>query len=605
MTELAPSSSFREAFRRWARRVRARVLLRAALGGAAAGAGVGALAAGALWWAHEQALIPWTSLLTGVGALGGLAWAQRRRWSDLDLALYLDGRLESRELVATAVAGAGEDEVRAVVLQRAAELLHREDPRRARPRVVSRWHAALWLGLAASAGLVLAPPAPRPAAPEVAPGAERVQLGQVEGLDRIEALARLPTSDRAQAKRLAELADRAQRLREQLRQGMEKREALAQLAKLRDDVSAEQLALGDRANRAGTDAAAEALSRHTGTQRAAKALGDGDLIEFDREMQRLANQAEQSARQAAKEALEQAERAAKARGAEALSQELGEQRRLFAEREQQAEALRELAEALRSQGGLRPEQEELLREFGEQGSPETQRQLTESLGDALLELSEAERRQLLENLRRRAAQTEGNAPAPGTRRQLEDLARQLATEPGREALREQLRQLAQPPASEGAEREGALGEAERGGAEAQRQLGMPLPSEGPSTPGAGQPGASPGKGGAAPKAGAQGDPNGGKGQPGGPGGGGEHGAHEGTTERVTGEELRAKASARPLPGLPFQGAGVGRAPARPGETANQVGVEALGSLGAAELGGVEGSELPQEYREQVGRYFQP
>ena len=45
--------------------------------------------------------------------------------------------------------------------------------------------------------------------------------------------------------------------------------------------------------------------------------------------------------------------------------------------------------------------------------------------------------------------------------------------------------------------------------------------------------------------------------------------------------------------------------ARAGETANQAGTGALGAAGPDQVGGVEHSEVPEEYREQVGRYFQP
>jgi len=50
---------------------------------------------------------------------------------------------------------------------------------------------------------------------------------------------------------------------------------------------------------------------------------------------------------------------------------------------------------------------------------------------------------------------------------------------------------------------------------------------------------------------------------------------------------------------------LGRAPARAGETANQVGTGKLGTAGPAEVGAVEGADIPEEYREQVGRYFEP
>jgi hypothetical protein len=50
---------------------------------------------------------------------------------------------------------------------------------------------------------------------------------------------------------------------------------------------------------------------------------------------------------------------------------------------------------------------------------------------------------------------------------------------------------------------------------------------------------------------------------------------------------------------------LGRAPARAGETANQLGSGTLGRVGPAEVGAVEGADIPEEYREQVGRYFEP
>ena len=50
---------------------------------------------------------------------------------------------------------------------------------------------------------------------------------------------------------------------------------------------------------------------------------------------------------------------------------------------------------------------------------------------------------------------------------------------------------------------------------------------------------------------------------------------------------------------------MGRTPGRAGETANKAGTGQLGVVGPSEVGAVERSEVPEEYREQVGRYFQP
>jgi hypothetical protein len=55
-----------------------------------------------------------------------------------------------------------------------------------------------------------------------------------------------------------------------------------------------------------------------------------------------------------------------------------------------------------------------------------------------------------------------------------------------------------------------------------------------------------------------------------------------------------------MPGLVM-----GRTTGKPGETANVQGTGALGVVGPEEVGGVDRSNVPEEYREQVGRYFQP
>jgi hypothetical protein len=119
---------------------------------------------------------------------------------------------------------------------------------------------------------------------------------------------------------------------------------------------------------------------------------------------------------------------------------------------------------------------------------------------------------------------------------------------------------------------------------------------------AGQPGAGSGKDSQGPKS----DPLQQNGQ-GGPGGKHDEGQgqHDGETKAPGGKELRSKADARLLPGAPMHGATLGRAPARAGETANQLGTGSLGAVGQTEIGAVDGTDIPEEYREQVGRYFEP
>ena len=100
------------------------------------------------------------------------------------------------------------------------------------------------------------------------------------------------------------------------------------------------------------------------------------------------------------------------------------------------------------------------------------------------------------------------------------------------------------------------------------------------------------------------DQNDGKGGPGSKKDTGK-GKHDGKTDPLDSKELRSKARAKLNPGAPMHGSTLGRAPGRAGETANQQGTGALGQAAPSEISGAERSEVPEEYREQVGRYFQP
>jgi hypothetical protein len=414
-----------------------------------------------------------------------------------------------------------------------------------------------------------------------------VQIAELEGLERIIAIDRLEGRDAAQQERLKRIAEDAKKLRADLAKGMEKREAQARIAKLRDEIAAERLHIGDQKNRAGLEAALGKLMAQPRTQSAAKALGDGDITAFDREMQKLANQAEQESREQAKQALEEALKAARERGAEELARTLEEQSKAFAEREAGAEALRELAQGLK--GKLDEQALRDLEEFGESGSPEARKRLAESMAKALEGMSEEERKRLAEKLEKRLEQNSGKAQ-PMTKEQIEEMAKQLATPEGQEALKKQLEELGKDQSGKDAEREQGLDDADRGGAQAQRGLGaVPMPTESPGkAPGAGK-GQDQGK------------------NAGGPGSKHDEGTgdHKGNTAKVEAPELRAKAKGSINPGAPLSGSTLGRAPGRAGESANQKGVGALGQVGPTEVGGVERSEVPEEYREQVGRYFEP
>jgi hypothetical protein len=584
--------SFRQNFERRARSVRGWLAVRHALGGLAFGAAAGVAVAALLWWRREGMLRPWGfAAAVVVGLVAGLVWARRKRWSDQALALYLDARLTSAEAVTTALEG-GDSATRKNVERAAAATLAAAAPEKLRPRWLTRWHALLPTGSAAAVFLCVIPLPPAPAAPAGPAGVEKVQKKDLPGLERIEALAALGGEDKAQAERLRRLAAEAKKLREDLQKGLEKREALARLGSLRDDIAAERQRFGDAKNRAGLDAATSELEKNKLTAKAGRALGEGDLTEFDTEMQRLASLAEKADREAAREALERAAKAAREKGAHALAEALERQKKSLDRAEGNADALRELAKRL--EGALDDEGRSALGEFGESGSPEAQRKLAEALNRALKGLTDEERRRLAENLKK-DIERGGGGGDPIAKEQLEDLARRLKEKGAQKLLEEQLRELARRDPSDDARREKGLGDADRGGAEAQRGLGaLPVPMGGPGDKG------NPGR---APKQESATKP-----PSGGPGGGRDEGKGDhkgGGTGPLDVKELRSKADPKLLPGMPMHSATLGRAPARPGETANQLGTGQLGTAGPAEVGAVEGADIPEEYREQVGRYFEP
>jgi len=588
-------SDFERGFRELAARVHRRRLLRHAFTSAGFGLALGVAGALGLWALRLGHLRPFSAGLGLVGAGVGAYLASRRRWSDREVALYLDAKLGSHETVTTALAAREDasEPALAHVVERASAVLANADRSLIKPRVWTRMHALLPLAAAAIVGISLAPLPKAPALPPPPPGVERVKIENLKGLEKIEALDHLPGRTPEQDARLKALADQAKKLRADLAKGLEKREALSEIAKLRDGISAERLKLGDQQNRAGLDAALGSFNKNPALKDAKKALGNGDLTAFDDEMQKLASRAEASDREAAKEALEQAAKEARAKGAKGLAEALESERRLFDQREAHAQTLREFAQGL--QGKLSKEAQEDLKEFGRSGDPKAEQRLSEALEKALEGLTPEERKRLQEKMEQQLESADGNA-MPMSKKQLQDMAKKLGTEAGVEELKQQLREMAKPDPSDDSKRERGLGDADRGGSEAERGLGaVPIPMEGAGNPG-GDP-AGPGN---------KGDSGDAKGS----GGPGSHhdtgtGDHAGSTPEVAGKELRAKADARIQAGAPMHSATLGRAPARAGETANELGTGSLGSAQQTEVGAVDHSDIPEEYREQVGRYFEP
>jgi hypothetical protein len=587
---------FEAAFARWARRVRGRLALRRALDGVVIGLGVGVVGAGAAWLGGQGPLRPWMAGAAVVGGGLGLVSARRRRLDDEGVALYLDARLGSHEAIATAIdPGAAASPGRATVVDQAVTALDRATKKQVKPRLFRAFHGA---GLFASAGIVLVSLAPMPAVPApppAPPGAALVRLADVSTLEKVMRLDELSGRNPDQDKRLKGLSDDAKKLHAQLQTGIEKRQALADLAKLRDEVMAERLSLGDGEQRAGLESAIDKLGRNPELGAAAKALGDRDLTQFDDEMRKLANTREREDRDKAREALEEAARAASEAGAPDVAKALRDQAERLDARGKRADHLRELAKALGE--GLSPEGKEALGQLGKTGKREDEQKLAESLEKALGELSAEERRRLAENLRKQM-DAEGGDLDPGSKQELRELAKECDSPEGQRRLTEELKRLAkEPSASEESERQRALDGAQQEMGELEQRLGggVPTPIAGPPNPpgGKGQPGN-----------GATADKDESGGQPG-PGRGGGPGDHKGQTGVVDGPGVRAKAAARMNPGRSLPGRMLGRTTGRAGETADAVGHGGLQVVGPEEVGSVERSRVPEEYREQVGRYFEP
>ncbi|TKD12469.1 hypothetical protein [Polyangium fumosum] len=605
---------FSQAFTRLAGRVRRRLALERMLSGAALGLVIGAGAAAAAWQTRHGQLRPWMAAGGALGAAVGAIVARRKRWRDEEVALFLDGRLGGKESISTAVELDREDErddpARAVVLSQATTVLEKANPKDARPRFVRAYHLAIPLGLAAIGYMSLLPLPALPPPPPPPPGAEQVKLADIKGLDKIIDLANANARDDAQRKRLDKIAEDAKKLREKLRDGMEKREAQAEIGKLKDAITAERLSLGDGEQRQGLESALGKLAENPDLKDAAKALGDRDLVSFDDAMESLANKLEKEDRDRAKKTLEEAAEAARKQNAPDVAKALEEQKKRLEEMAKKNEKLKELGQAIGE--GLSEDAKEALKDLdsGKAGGKEQQK-LAEKLEEALGKLTPEERKRLAENMKKRAAEMSGEeAPGEGpSKEQLEELAEELGSEEGQKRLAEELKKMAEPEAegSEEGERQKRLEDAQKGLGEAEGQLGAPMPMPVPGQGGGNKPGQG-NKGGQKP-GGENGTPgSGGKdnGQPyAGHSEGGGPGDHKGQTGVVDGPGVKSRATGPINKGKPMPGLVMGRTSGRAGDTANIQGTGALGQAAAGELGAIERSDVPEEYREQVGRYFQP
>lgn len=556
--------------------VRRRLELRTALIGLAGGALLGCAGAMCAWALRMPSARPFIAASGAMlGALAGVWLAKKRAFNDEEVALYLDRRLGSDELIVTALSfgSSPASDAARVIVERATRTLRDAEPARVKPALLTRIHAVLpvALGLAIFASL-LAPRAALPAPPP-APGSELLTEASAPELDEaLEALANAKARDQAQEERLQLLRSKAAELREKLAEGAPRREIMSELGELSDAIAREQLALGEGKERQGFEAALEQMKK-ADLDSARQALAEHDPQKLEREVARAANKKDAEARKDARQALADAANAARDAGAPEVAEALEAQKKRFDREAEKADKLRALADAL--QKNLSEEAKSDLDAMNQDGDPEAAKRLADALAKALEGLSPEELAALQKELAQTAKSQSQNGKqgelSEDQKKQLEELMKELDSEAGRKALEEAMKQMAAgEPAGDDAKRAADLAAAAAALAAMKQRL-------------SGGPGATPGAG-SGPQSSSK---------------------PPGRTSKIDSSSTPAKASASLNPGIPQPGSSVGRTSSRPGETANKSGTGALGRVGPEEIGGVSQSEVPDEYREQVGRYFQP
>lgn len=599
-------SSFRAAFARWRAAVHRRHAVAWALRGATAGA-LAVVAGATVAWAtgHGGAVALGALAVPLGGAIGG-ALARWRRWDDDAVALYLDARGGSAEVITTALRA--DDDLPAEVrdhLRREATAALRSLREGSLRRVGSRWQLVP-AGLLVAAVALSVAPGTTPAAPRRAVAeadGDRVQIEAPVGLAEVEALGRLNPRDEQRRGRLEALSAEARRLRERLSAGMERREAMTATERLRAAVAEERSRMWEGNSDRGVERAAGVLAR-AGFAGAAQALEAQDLEALDRAMERLANAREAADRERARQALSDAAEAALQARAGDVAQALRDEEQLLHRRADRNHLLRSLASQLSRNEDVRRAAEHLDR----LPSDESARDLAEAMERALASLSAQERERLAQRLAeamRRAAQMSQAGDPDRAASQGGDAAAMTSEE-----LARRLRELAQSEPGEGdGEASGATG----GGAGG----GVPVPIPGGGGMRAlqrGLEGADEGLGRASAQLGGQGGQGGqggrdgqGQGQQGNPasGRGGGAGEHNGSTAAVDGHQgLRARARGV-VRGGGSGGTSMQRINGSAGGVARTLRTGALEGAAPEELRGVDRSDIPAEYRSQVRTYFQP
>jgi hypothetical protein len=265
------------------------------------------------------------------------------------------------------------------------------------------------------------------------------------------------------------------------------------------------------------------------------------------------------------------------------------------------------------------------------------------MGKALEKLTPEERKRLAEKLRERAG---GKGVSPGEAQDLKDLADKLATPEGQKQLEQELKDLANEDLEsdeakrqqqlddaqggaddtekdidkhgQGQQGQGEQGQGEQGqGQQGQGEQGQGQQGQGEQGQGQGQQGQGQGQGHMPIPIPMPGNGNGngntngsGQQQPGGGGpssghdtGGGSHGGKTGPVNNADTLKSRARGPLNKATSMP--GTQTGTVPGKAGGTAKTQGTGGLKSAGPGEVDGVDHSDVPQEYRDQVKQYFQP
>jgi hypothetical protein len=552
----------------------------------------------------RYALVPALGVM-GVIVFGAVIFTviktRRLRWNTQKLALYLDASYASHELITTAEEAERSHADAATLFLHANLVLQRE---LVLPPFFRRSHWFLYLGPLVLVASFFLPAKQRRSDAEANAGSA-IKI-TADSLDRVAALQRLPPFQRASPEekaRLLAIAQAAEKLKADLEKGLTEQEALDRIGRLQDALREERQQLGGGERKQGLESAAARLDETAATRKLAEALRDRDLTKFDAETERLANAREQADRDAAKKALQEAIEQAKRNGAPDVAKALKSELQSLESREQRNEHLSELGQALDRMAPKTSELKQTLKDkqnaFDKDPSDANAQALAKQMEKALAGMSKEEREQLAKNLAKlsneqdtKKSKSKSGAPSkPPSDEELEKMLKDLGS-----------KDLTPPEAQE----DEALKDSEDAAKETAKML---KPGDGKQQ-GQGQGQGQGSKGDGKPGSGGQSASSGGNSDGSSGGAGGSHdtgtGPHNGKTDVIPGaSDLRARARTQKNKGTPVPGGftvlGQGREPG----VVTEPRTGDLKSVAGKELHGIDQSDVPSEYRDQLHEYFQP